>query len=111
MPKVTVRRNAESECRQLRCLCALPLRARHYHALGINGETVPAGEKVVSLFEPHTDILVKGGRATTYGHKINLTTGRSGLVLDAVVEQGNPAGYAGESRWRRGFRPDLVVEI
>ena len=24
---------------------------------------------------------------------------------------GNPAGYAGESRWRRGFRPDLVVEI
>ena len=56
-----------------------------------DGETVPAGEKVVSLFEPHTDILVKGGRATTYGHKINLTTGRSGLVLDAVVEQGNPA--------------------
>ena len=26
------------------------------------GETVPAGEKVVSLFEPHTDIIVKGGR-------------------------------------------------
>ena len=26
------------------------------------GETVPAGEKVVSLFEPHTDIVVKGGR-------------------------------------------------
>ena len=24
---------------------------------------------------------------------------------------GNPAGYAGESRWCRGFRPDLVVEI
>ena len=56
-----------------------------------DGETVPASEKVVSLFEPHTDIIVKGGRAIEYGHKINLSTGRSGLVLDVVVEAGNPA--------------------
>ena len=35
MPKVTVRCNAESDCRQLRCLYALSLRARHYQALGI----------------------------------------------------------------------------
>ena len=59
-----------------------------------DGETVPAGEKVVSLFEPHTDIIVKGGRVTRYGHKINLATGRSGLVLDVVVEDGNPADSA-----------------
>ena len=26
-----------------------------------NGEAVPAGEKVVSLFEPHTDIIVSNG--------------------------------------------------
>src|SRR3954468_13811169 len=26
------------------------------------GEAVPAGEKLVSLFEPHADIIVKGGR-------------------------------------------------
>jgi len=26
-----------------------------------------------------------------YGHKLNLTTGRSGLILDVVVEAGNPA--------------------
>ena len=58
------------------------------------GETVPAGEKVVSLFEPHTDIIVKSGRGTHYGHKINLATGRSGLVLDVVVEDGNPADSA-----------------
>ena len=56
-----------------------------------DGETVPASEKVVSLFEPHTDIIVKGGRAIEYGHKINLSSGRSGLVLDVVVEAGNPA--------------------
>ena len=56
-----------------------------------DGEAVPASEKVVSLFEPHADIIVKGGREVQYGHKINLTTGRSGLILDVVVETGNPA--------------------
>ena len=55
------------------------------------GETVPASEKVVSLFEAHTDVICKGGRATHFGHKINLSTGRSALVLDVVVETGNPA--------------------
>ena len=56
-----------------------------------DGEAVPASEKVVSLFEPHADIIVKGGREVQYGHKINLATGRSGLILDVVVETGNPA--------------------
>ena len=37
-------------------------------------EKVPASEKVVSLFEPHTDIICKGGRQTHYGRKINLST-------------------------------------
>lgn len=55
------------------------------------GETVPANEKVVSLFEPHTDIIEKGQRETLYGHKLTLSTGTSGLVLDAVIEAGNPA--------------------
>jgi IS5 family transposase len=55
------------------------------------GEAVPAGEKLVSLFETHADIIVKGGRDVHYGHKLNLTTGRSGLILDVVVEAGNPA--------------------
>ena len=59
-----------------------------------DGETVPAAEKVVSLFEPHTDIIRKGGRKTHYGHKVNFATGRGGLVLDAVVEDGNPADSA-----------------
>jgi IS5 family transposase len=55
------------------------------------GEAVPAGDKLVSLFEPHADIIVKGSRDVQYGHKLNLTTGRSGLILDVVVEAGNPA--------------------
>ena len=57
----------------------------------LNGEAVPANEKIVSLFEPHADIIVKGGRKVQYGHKLNLTTGRSGLILDLVIETGNPA--------------------
>jgi IS5 family transposase len=56
-----------------------------------DGETVPAGEKLVSLFEPHADIIVKGGRQVQYGHKLNLATGKSGLILDVVIEAGNPA--------------------
>jgi transposase, IS5 family len=57
----------------------------------LKGEQVSAAEKLVSLFEPHADIIVKGGRDTSYGHKLNLVTGRSGLVLDVAIEAGNPA--------------------
>jgi transposase, IS5 family len=56
-----------------------------------DGQAVPASEKLVSLFEPHADIIVKGGRQVQYGHKLNLATGKSGLVLDVVIEAGNPA--------------------
>lgn len=55
------------------------------------GESVPAFEKLVSIFEPHTDIIVKDNRDTEYGHKICLTTGASAIVTDVVVERGNPA--------------------
>jgi len=54
-------------------------------------EKVPAGDKIISVFEEHSDIIVKGSRDIQYGHKINLSTGRSGLVLDVVIEAGNPA--------------------
>jgi transposase, IS5 family len=57
----------------------------------LRGKTVPAGEKVVSLFETHTDIVVKDRRDTQYGHKVTLAGGASGLILDVVVERGNPA--------------------
>jgi len=54
-------------------------------------ETVPAREKIVSIFEEHTDIIIKDRRETYYGHKICLTSGKSGLFLDCVIEDGNPA--------------------
>jgi IS5 family transposase len=54
------------------------------------GESVPASEKIVSIFEDHTDILVKDRRATLYGHKICLAGGPSSLILDCVICDGNP---------------------
>jgi IS5 family transposase len=57
----------------------------------LQGQPVPAGDKLVSLFEPHADIIVKGARDVQYGHKLNLVTGKSGLILDVVIETGNPA--------------------
>jgi IS5 family transposase len=56
----------------------------------VHGEAVPADEKLVSLFEAHADVLVKDRRDTYYGHKIFLTTGRSGLILDCAIPKGNP---------------------
>jgi IS5 family transposase len=57
----------------------------------IHGESVPASEKVVSIFEPHTDIIVKDRRDTFYGHKICLTGGPSNLITDCLILDGNPA--------------------
>jgi IS5 family transposase len=57
----------------------------------IFGEKVPAQEKIVSIFEPHTDIIIKDRRDTHYGHKICLTQGRSNFISDCLIVEGNPA--------------------
>jgi IS5 family transposase len=57
----------------------------------LHGLSVPSSEKVVSIFEPHTDIIVKDQRDTFYGHKVCLAGGRSTLISDCVIEDGNPA--------------------
>jgi len=75
---------------------------KHYAALSeqvyeqtyrrvIQGESVPAEQKVVSIFEDHTDIIIKDRRDTHYGHKICLSGGASNLILDCVILEGNPA--------------------
>jgi IS5 family transposase len=57
----------------------------------IHGESVHASEKIVSIFEPHTDIIRKDNRDTYYGHKICLTGGASNLITDCLILDGNPA--------------------
>jgi IS5 family transposase len=55
------------------------------------GEKLKPEDKLVSIFEPHTDIIVKDRRDTYYGHKLAITGGASGLLTDLVIEEGNPA--------------------
>jgi IS5 family transposase len=57
----------------------------------IDDERVPSTEKVISIFEDHTDVIRKDRRETIYGHKICLTGGTSSLILDCMVLEGNPA--------------------
>lgn len=78
---------------------------KHYVELGnkvvsqterrvIHGESVPATEKIVSIFEPHTDVIVKDRRETLYGHKVFFNVGASGMVIDMLMERGNPSDVA-----------------
>jgi IS5 family transposase len=53
-------------------------------------EKVPSEEKIVSLFEPHTDIVIKNWKDVFYGHKVCLATGKSSMVLASWVLKGNP---------------------
>jgi len=57
----------------------------------IHHEKVPATEKIVSIFEPHTDVIVKGFRDIQYGHKINLASDQRGFITYLGIETGNPA--------------------
>ncbi len=57
----------------------------------ILGRSVPNEDKIFSIYEDHTDIIVKGSREVEFGHKVNLTGGRSNLILDCQVLDGNPA--------------------
>lgn len=61
------------------------------HRRIIDGEEVPSSEKIVSLFESHTDVIVKGFRDVQYGHKINLSSDAGGFITYLSIEDGNPA--------------------
>jgi transposase, IS5 family len=55
-------------------------------------EQVPAHEKVLSIFEPHTDLIKRGKTATPveFGHKVFLAESRHGLITEYRVITGNP---------------------
>ena len=81
------------------------------------GESVPNSEKIFSIYEDHTDIIVKGSREVAFGHKVNLATGRSNLILDCEITDGNPKdstlyeGVLERVRSDYGIRPrDMVTD-
>lgn len=63
------------------------------------GEKVPASDKLVSIFEPHTDIIRRGklNKETEYGHKLWLAEVEGGFIAQYRVLEGNPAD---ETQWQ-----------
>jgi len=57
----------------------------------IKREKVPNESKIYSIYEQHTDIIVKGSREVKFGHKVDLCSGKSNLVLNCQVLRGNPS--------------------
>ncbi len=59
----------------------------------LQGQAVPASEKVVSLFEPHTAIIRRGKTApheTEFGIKVWCSEVEGGLISDYGLWRGNP---------------------
>jgi transposase, IS5 family len=56
------------------------------------GEQVPAQEKLVSIFEPHTRIIRRGksGKPTEFGRKVWLSEVEGGIISDYRILEGNP---------------------
>jgi len=56
------------------------------------GQTVPADEKLYSIFETHSDMIKRGKvyKPVEFGHKVLLVESRIGLITDYAVLDGNP---------------------
>lgn len=72
----------------------------------LQGEQVPASEKIVSLFEEHSDIIRRGkvSRPVEYGHKIWLNEVEGGLVSHYRILEGNPSD---EQQWKPSLKAHL----
>lgn len=59
----------------------------------IDNEQVPTGEKIYSIFEPHTSLIKRGkaGKLVEFGHKIYLAETRNGLITQYWILDGNPS--------------------
>ena len=55
------------------------------------GERVPNQEKVFSIFEPHTELIMRGrrGQPIEFGHKVLLTQSKQKFITDYVVLEEN----------------------
>jgi IS5 family transposase len=71
----------------------LPLMKKVYsmtHMKEIRGVKVKNEAKLFSIYELHTDIIVKGSREIQFGHKVNVGTGTSNMILTCDIVRGNP---------------------
>jgi IS5 family transposase len=58
----------------------------------LEGETVPASEKIYSIFEPHTDMIKRGkvNKPVEFGHKVFLAESEQGFITEYEILEGNP---------------------
>jgi len=84
----------------------------------LKDDPVPSGEKVLSLFEPHTQVIprFKAGKSVEFGRKIRLDEVEGGLISGyAVLEQGGGqdqpylADALANHRQQFGRAPDLLA--
>jgi IS5 family transposase len=83
----------------------------------LEGERVPATEKLVSIFEPHTAIICRGKapNTTEFGRKVWLSEVDGGIISGFWILEGNPGdearlGPALEDHLRLfGRAPELVA--
>jgi transposase, IS5 family len=82
----------------------------------IHGEIVPAKEKILSLFEPHTQVIVrhKTGKAVEFGRKLWLEEVDGGIISGYRVldEPGQDYAYLADSlqaHQRRFGKPPYLV--
>jgi len=59
----------------------------------LQGEQVANAEKIYSIFEPHTDLIMRGKVRTPveFGHKVFLAESAQGLITQYEVLNGNPS--------------------
>ena len=59
----------------------------------LEGEQLPASEKLVSIFEEHTAIIRRGkaGKDTEFGRKVWLEESEGGIISGYRILEGNPA--------------------
>jgi IS5 family transposase len=82
-----------------------------------DGEKVPPGEKVFSIFEPHTELIMRGRRSrpVEFGHKVLLTQSKEKFITDYVVLEENQSDDAllplvfERHRQKYGRRPDSIA--
>lgn len=84
----------------------------------LKGESVPAPEKLLSLFEPHTQVIprFKAGKAVEFGRKLRLDEVEGGIITGyAILDQGGGQDqpYLKDSlaahRRHFGRAPDLLA--
>ncbi len=105
-------------CQQIEDFAALAVRVIDQSVRRVlRGETVPAAQKLYSIFEPHTDLIKRGKpyKPVEFGHKVFLAESRIGLITDYQILDGNPADKdqlepsCDRHRQRFGTAPELYA--